>query len=58
MWAWVAFWGFCAVLAICSCVYRIVYVRTLRKTPPIREWEIGNPMSKTPKPGGATSRKR
>lgn len=43
MWAWVAFWGFCSVVAVCSCIYRVVYVRTLRRTPPSREWEIGQP---------------
>lgn len=43
MWAWVAFWGFCSVVAICSYVYRIVYVRTLHEPPPVHEWEIGAP---------------
>ena len=44
MWAWVAFWGFCSVAAICSCIYKIVHVRTLRQPPDVElprwEWEI------------------
>lgn len=43
MWAWVAFWSFCSVMAICRCVYRVVHVRRLGRPPePECEWSFND----------------